>query len=258
MHAETRAYICPICECSCATHTGLRRHFTMAHGEHESILKPFYASEQLCLAENKHSYSKAIISTNSDASQQTINFTFKGEHDPSTAKCKSVHDSNTNSTTKKRLKSLPLDETNCEVSKSKRGKQQQQHFFENQEAEHPQVGLLQLLESEPVEDNSEVDMAIHAMIMDYYKNENKDICSNVSAYNTCEGKVDNYPENVLPASSSSVSADDMGDFALIDYDTSNNGKPSVSNEEEEQVVTYGNLLDETDSVSDWSLFLCNT
>jgi hypothetical protein len=53
--AKNRDFACPMCDSSCASHYGLRRHMTTKHREDQKKLLLFYLIEDLCLKENsKH------------------------------------------------------------------------------------------------------------------------------------------------------------------------------------------------------------
>jgi len=50
--AKNRDFACPLCDSSCASHYGLRRHMTTKHRDSQKKLSLFYLIEDLCLKEN--------------------------------------------------------------------------------------------------------------------------------------------------------------------------------------------------------------
>jgi len=63
--AKNRDFACPLCDSSCASHYGLRRHMTTKHRDAQKKLLLFYLIEDLCLKENmKHK--DQVLNNNKD------------------------------------------------------------------------------------------------------------------------------------------------------------------------------------------------
>lgn len=63
--AKNRDFACPLCDSSCASHYGLRRHMTTKHRDSQKKLLLFYLIEDLCLKENmKHR--EQVLNNNKD------------------------------------------------------------------------------------------------------------------------------------------------------------------------------------------------
>jgi hypothetical protein len=50
-HSITLAFVCPVCETGCKSHSGIKRHMTKTHSKNEN-LKLFHEIPQLCFKEN--------------------------------------------------------------------------------------------------------------------------------------------------------------------------------------------------------------